>query len=161
MRALTLHNTLNLEKMQITEDPKVVALISIIEQLTEATNIIALLAGSNQGNGSKKKGKAENKWKYEVPDEDDPKEKVVNGKTFWYCPHEHNNGNGMQTLHKPEDHKSSVFQEKKNNSKSSDDKVKSESKLKLSKNLTGNMTTALSALQGFLNEQAGVQDNNA
>ena len=109
MTALTLHNTLNLEKQQITEDPKVVALASVIEQLQEATDTIALLAETNQGNGNKKKTTSDNKQKYEVPEDDDPKEKVVNGKTFWFCPHEHNNSKGMQTLHKPEDHKSNVF----------------------------------------------------
>ena len=98
MRALTSFNTLNLEKRWITEDPKVVALTSAIEQLMEAINAIALLAGSNQGNGNRKKARFDTKWKYEVPDANDPKEKVVNGRTFWFCPHEHNNGNPSTSL---------------------------------------------------------------
>ena len=66
----------------------------MIEQLQEATNTIASLAESNPG-GKKKNTKADNKWKCEVPDEDEPKEKVANGKTFWFCPHEYNDGKGM------------------------------------------------------------------
>ena len=152
MTALTSYNALNLEKRWITEDPKVVALATVIEQLQEATDTIALLAESNQGNGTKKKTFQDNKWKYEVPEDDDPKEKVVNGKTFWFCPHEHNDGKGMWALHKPEDHQSSVFQNRKKGTKSSGENNKSGSKLKLSKSLGGNVATALSALQGCLNE---------
>ena len=161
MTALTSHNTLNLEKRWITEDPKVVALATAIEQLQEAIDTIALLAESNQGNGKKKKTAQDNKWKYEVPEDDDPKEKVVNGKTFWFCPYKHNEGKGMQALHEPEDHKSLVFQDRKKGTKPSGANNKSGSKLKLSKSLGGNVATALSALQGHLNEQAGVKDNNA
>ena len=59
--ALTSRNTLNLEKRWITKDPKVVALATAIKQSQEATDTIALLAESNQGNGAKKKTSQDNK----------------------------------------------------------------------------------------------------
>ena len=109
IRALTLYNTLNLEKRSITKDLKVVALASVIKQLTKATKSKVLLLESNRGNGIKYKEKANNKWKYEAPNDDDLKVKVVNRRTFKFCSHKYNNGNGMQTICKPEDHKSIVF----------------------------------------------------
>ena len=74
MTALASHNTLNLEKRWITEDPKVVALVTVIEQLQEASGAIASLAEANRGNGKKKKSIQDNKWKYEAPKDDEPKE---------------------------------------------------------------------------------------
>ena len=43
-------------------------------------------------------------WKLVKPKLNEPNEKVVNGRTYYFCP-KCNKGNGMWTLHKPSDHK--------------------------------------------------------
>ena len=60
---------------------------------------------SSKDNEDKEKKKwTTPEWKLQKPKPGEAQEKVVNGRTYYFCP-KCNKGNGMWTLHKPSDHK--------------------------------------------------------
>ena len=82
---------------------------------------------------------------FDVPPEDEPQEKIADGKTCYFCRKEHNNGKSMWVRHKPEDHQSSKFQARKGNSKKGSDTAQP-SKLKM---CAESLSAHLSLLQGL------------
>ena len=59
---------------------------------------------ANDNKESKKRFKVP-EWKLQPPKDGEPREKLVEGKTYYWCLH-CNKNEGMWVLHKPEDHKS-------------------------------------------------------
>ena len=111
--ALNLYDTLVLEKKWITQDPKSVAFASFV---SKASSLLDKLDNNNpkKTNPKKKENKSkkktnkprQDKWKFDAPKEGEPKTKVVDGKTFYYCDKPHGReGKPMWTMHKPSDHK--------------------------------------------------------
>ena len=84
----------------------------------------------------------------DIPPENEPQEKIADGKTYCVCKHEHSNGNGMRVRHKPEDHDFSKFQAKKGK-KYKGSEANPPSKLKM---CAESLTAHLSLLQGQLKE---------
>ena len=117
-----------------------------LDHLKEVTNNVALLSSQDQG---KHPNNRNDDWKFKPPAEGESTSKVVNGKTFYFCTIEHNNGKGMWTLHKEEDHDSSKYRGRKGRRPTgSNYQENAGSKLKLKESFAA----AVSVLQDHLNK---------
>ena len=120
-KASSCYNALQLEHRWITEDPKIVAMTTCLEKIQETANAIALMSASDSFQQSDKKQRSDRAWMFEIPPEDEPQEKLVDGKTFYVCRKDHNNEKVTWVRHKPEDHNSSKFQSRKGKTRKGDD----------------------------------------
>ena len=119
-----------------------------LEKMAETANTLALIAEHNSSKKSWKQRREEKAWMFEILQDDEPKEKEVDGKMHYFCHKEHNNGKGMWGRHKPEDHNSSKFQGKKGKKKNNNVSDK-QSKLKM---CSESLVAHLSLLQGQTKE---------
>ena len=112
--ALSFYDTLVLEKKWITQDPKMVAFSSFISKASALLDKHSSKGGDGRNPNTKKKKKTKgnrkindkNKFKYVAPKANEPREKEVGGKMYYYCDKPHGpDGIPMWSLHKPEDHK--------------------------------------------------------
>ena len=111
--ALLCCSTLQLENRWITEDSKIVALVTCIEKLQETAHIISLMSTSNSGIRPGGKKRIDKAWMFNIPPKNKLQEKIVDRKTYYVCKHKHNNRNGIRVRHKLEDCDFSKFQAKK------------------------------------------------
>ena len=107
---------------------------------------------SNESGDRSKPGRQKlPKWRFEVPGEKDPKEKIVDGGKWYFCNTEHNKGKGMWTQHHPKDHVDSATWKSKRQNKNGD---KSENKAgggKLTKKTKFELDPSLQAALNCIN----------
>ena len=113
-------------KMKEADDSKLVALTTQVKELKEKLNSQSSGKDNNPGSGSGSKRQPIAEWRLKKTQGD---KLTKDGTTWYWCPHQHNNGKGMYVTHKPENH-TSWYENRKNrgkrdkNGKKSDDKDK-------------------------------------
>ena len=99
-------NKLSLEQSQI------LALTARLQEAKGSAKTSHTQQDSNSLNNQPDKDRKKFKypeWKKVPPAEGEPGEKIVDGLTYYYCPHDHNGHGAVWGRHKPEEHKDNLL----------------------------------------------------